>query len=141
MADTVAPTKNYKDALLSVSNSSIGSSSTPNVTDPITLGAINQGVIYVSYAQGTLTALNFIIEVSQDKSTWFQLPLLNVSAGTASSGVFTIPTYAAQYIMDASKSLAIPIPLAHAYLRLRVWGTGTPGSGDSVTISVGGGAI
>lgn len=141
MADTVAPTKNYKGSLLSVSGSSIGSSGTPTVSDSITLGAVNQGELYVSYTKSASTGLNIIVEVSQDKSTWFQKSLLNIAGGSASGLNWTIPTYAAQYVIASSGALVIDLPISHAYLRLRIWASGTPDSGDIVTISVGGGAI
>ncbi len=136
------PTKNFQATpVLNVSNATFGTSGTPNVTDPIVLGATNQAEFYISYTQGTLTALNIIVEVSPDKVTWFQKSLLNIGGGSASGLNWSIPIYAAQYVMSASGSLVIDLPVSHGYARLRVWGSGTAGSGDICAIYYGGGAI
>lgn len=142
MADTIAPTKNFQStAILNVSNAGFGTVGSPNVTDAITLGATNQAEFYIAYAQSSLTALNIIVEVSPDKATWYQKSLLNIGGGSASGLNWSIPIYAALYSMTASGSLVIDLPVSHGYARLRVWGTGTAGSGDSVAIYYGGGAI
>lgn len=140
MADTIAPTKNFASGALSVAGGAIGTAGAPNVTTPITLGAVNQSEIYIAFVKDTLTSLNVIVEVSQDKTTWFQKSLLNVAGGAASGNNFVIPVLIAQYQLTASGSLVIDLPVAHAFYRLRVWGVGSAGN-DTVAISVGGGAI
>ena len=141
MADTISPTKNFTSTpALNVAGGTIGTADSPNVTDAIALGAVNQSEIYINYVQDTLTSLNVIVEVSQDKTTWFQKSLLNVAGGSASSGKWIIPTLVAQYQLTASQTLVIDLPIAHAYFRLRVWGIGTAGN-DTAVIYIGGGCI
>lgn len=143
MASTVTPAKNFSSAIISVTGTAIGGSSTPNTSAGIAVGQANQAELYVTYTEagGGITSMSLMVEVSQDNSNWFAKTILDIADGSASSANWQFPVYKAEYQIATSGSYVIDMPTSHNWMRVKVWGTGTPTTGDTIVVSLGSGAI
>lgn len=137
---TPVPAKNYS-TVLSVAGASIGTSGSPATSSAVSTGNVNQSELYINYTQSALTALQVLVEVSQDGTTWYSKSLLDIGNGSVVSGKYTIPFYPAVYQLSASGTVVVDLPISHQYLRVKTWGTGSANSGDILVVGIGGGAV
>ena len=85
----------------------------------------NQVTVAVNFTLGSLTNMLIKVQLSNDKTNWYDYEIDDVTNAVVASTALNIPARSLQRLFDGSCSLAFQVPVKAAYLRLSVLGTGT----------------
>lgn len=94
-----------------------------------------QAVFNVSVTLGSATSCIFKVQVSNDRSTWFTVPISVNSSGTVVGAEWQAPVYEYAHVFPVSGNYAVAVPVKAKWCAATVRGVGDV-TGSLVSVDV-----